>query len=189
MNIFALDIDPVKAAEYHCDRHVVKMILEYSQLLSTAHYMLDGAPLAKARVPLRPTHTHHPCAVWARHSDRNYQWLHQLLVAVHDQFQARYGHEHSYHQLHHIGRLAVLPFNITMGSLTPFPQCMPEQYKGFDHVKAYRAYYMGDKHAFATWRDPAPVPYWWKLPAVAAKTGRVSGTVPHAANKPKAARA
>ena len=26
----------------HCDKHVVKMILEYAQLLSTAHRVLDG---------------------------------------------------------------------------------------------------------------------------------------------------
>jgi hypothetical protein len=30
MNIFYLDKDPKKAAEYSCDKHVVKMILEIS---------------------------------------------------------------------------------------------------------------------------------------------------------------
>lgn len=42
MNIFALHRDPKIAAAYHCDRHVVKMIVEYAQLLSTAHRMIDG---------------------------------------------------------------------------------------------------------------------------------------------------
>lgn len=42
MNIFVLSTDPAEAAEYHCDQHVVKMILEYAQLLSTAHRLLDG---------------------------------------------------------------------------------------------------------------------------------------------------
>lgn len=42
INIFALDRNAHKAAEFHCDRHVVKMIVEYAQLLSTAHRMLDG---------------------------------------------------------------------------------------------------------------------------------------------------
>lgn len=36
MNIFYLDEDVDKCAEYHCDKHVVKQILEYSQLLSSA---------------------------------------------------------------------------------------------------------------------------------------------------------
>jgi len=42
MNIFRLDNDPRVAARMHCDKHVVKMILEYAQLLSTAHRLLDG---------------------------------------------------------------------------------------------------------------------------------------------------
>lgn len=42
MNIFFLDVNPYIAAEYHCDRHVIKMILEGCQLLSTAHRLLDG---------------------------------------------------------------------------------------------------------------------------------------------------
>lgn len=42
MNIFYLDENPVLAAEFHCDKHVVKMILESAQLLSTAHRVLDG---------------------------------------------------------------------------------------------------------------------------------------------------
>lgn len=44
MNIFALDRDPYTAASYHCDKHVVKMLVEYAQLLSTAHRQLDGTP-------------------------------------------------------------------------------------------------------------------------------------------------
>ena len=42
MNIFYLDKDPKRCAEMHCDKHVVKMSLEYAQLLSTAHRILDG---------------------------------------------------------------------------------------------------------------------------------------------------
>ena len=42
MNIFYLDTNPALCAEYHCDKHVVKMIIEYAQLLSTAHRIIDG---------------------------------------------------------------------------------------------------------------------------------------------------
>lgn len=42
MNIFVLHQNPYEAARQHCDKHVVKMILEYGQLLSTAHRLLDG---------------------------------------------------------------------------------------------------------------------------------------------------
>jgi len=42
MNIFVLSQDPREAARMHLDKHVVKMIIEYAQLLSTAHRLLDG---------------------------------------------------------------------------------------------------------------------------------------------------
>ena len=42
MNIFYLNKDPKICAEQHCDKHVVKMIVEYAQLLSTAHRVIDG---------------------------------------------------------------------------------------------------------------------------------------------------
>ena len=42
LNLFYLHNDPVISAEMHCDKHVVKMIIEYAQMLSTAHRILDG---------------------------------------------------------------------------------------------------------------------------------------------------
>ena len=42
MNVFFLDNCPIKSAKAQCDKHVVKMILETAQLLSTAHRVLDG---------------------------------------------------------------------------------------------------------------------------------------------------
>ena len=42
MNIFVLDTNPKICAQYHVDKHVVKMILELAQILSTAHRVLDG---------------------------------------------------------------------------------------------------------------------------------------------------
>ena len=42
MNIFVLDRNPVVAAQMQCDKHIVKMIVESGQMLSTAHRMLDA---------------------------------------------------------------------------------------------------------------------------------------------------
>ena len=42
MNIFYLSHDVDECARFHVDKHVVKMILESAQLLSTAHRVLDG---------------------------------------------------------------------------------------------------------------------------------------------------
>ena len=42
MNIFLLHENPTICAEMHCDKHVVKMVIEYAQLMSSAHIVLDG---------------------------------------------------------------------------------------------------------------------------------------------------
>ena len=43
MNIFHLHKDAEVCARYHCDKHVVKMILETGQMLSTAYQRHCGA--------------------------------------------------------------------------------------------------------------------------------------------------
>lgn len=45
MNIFYISECPRQAAEWMVDKHVVKMILESAQLLSTAHRVIDGQQL------------------------------------------------------------------------------------------------------------------------------------------------
>ena len=47
------------------------------------------------------------------------------------------------------------------GYVTTFAQAMPDQYKHKDAVKAYRAYYIGEKKRFAKWTNRTP-PKWWK---------------------------
>ena len=79
MNIFYLDEDPVLAAQMHCDKHVVKMILESAQLLSTAHLLIDGDELADERGLYKATHKNHPSSKWVRDSSENYEWLWNLF--------------------------------------------------------------------------------------------------------------
>ena len=42
MNIFYLHENPIQNAKWHIDKHIVKMPIEYAQLMSTAHRILDG---------------------------------------------------------------------------------------------------------------------------------------------------
>ena len=74
MNIFYLDPNPLKAAAYHNDKHVVKMILEYAQLLSTAHRVLDEIPKDEG-VFYKACYINHPCGVWTREVSGNYEFL------------------------------------------------------------------------------------------------------------------
>jgi len=156
MNIFYLSSCPVDAASFHCDKHVVKMILEYAQLLSTAHHVLDGDEAPEGIY--KKTHVNHPSAVWARQSSSNYAWLYDLFVECLDEYERRYIREHATSRLK--DTLLRLPKNIPLGGFTPPPQCMPDEYKCDDAVQAYRNYYNGDKASFAVWNYSA-TPTWY----------------------------
>jgi len=171
MNIFVLDTDPERAALYHNDRHVVKMILESAQLLSTAHHFLDGERTASHRVPgiLSATHVNHPCAIWARLSTENYAWLHTLMTALGEQYYRRYSRTHAYmrraqgYDSSFCKSLWRTPLNLPTGARTPFAQAMPIPYRRADPVEAYRLYYFNEKLHIATWKAPATEPQWFKV--------------------------
>ena len=141
MNIFYLSRDPHEAARLQCDRHVVKMILETAQLLSTAHVELDGRQVA-----YKATHKNHPSAVWVRSNPRHYRWTHQHLMALGREYERRYSKVHRTIREH--GKaLETLPVALDplfTGSEPPFvhpPQCMPDECKHSDTVVAYQTYY------------------------------------------------
>ena len=158
MNIFYLHSDPVTCAEWHCDKHVVKMILEYAQLLSTAHHEVDGTPSVNC---YKSTHRNHPSAIWARANRKNYRWLWRLLDATATEYTHRYGKVHATKLKGIVNSLEYCPYELREGSdMTPMPQCMPDEYKDQSSIQAYRNYYLGDKAYMAKWtkRD---APYWW----------------------------
>ena len=151
MNIFFLDSDPKKCAEQHCDKHVVKMILESAQLLSTAHHVLcesaDYDYLPKDIY--KPTHKNHPSAIWARTTDGNYNWLYVLWRELMSEYKYRYMKTHACERL--IKPLGWLPSNIERGPFTPPPKAMPDEYKVEDTIQSYKNYYNGAKASFAKW--------------------------------------
>ena len=87
MNIFVLDEDPKFCAIAHCDKHVVKMILETAQMICTAHHFIGGYDY---HIPYKSTHTNHPCNRWLRDSVENYKWLVQLITHLNDEYRYRY---------------------------------------------------------------------------------------------------
>ena len=159
MNIFFLDRYPHVAARYHCDKHVVKMIIETAQLLSTAHRVLDGDNYADSHGLYKRTHENHPCAMWARASMWNYRWLWSLLSGLCAEYTLRYGKTHATERM--LDSLRLQPHNIPVGYAVDPPQCMPDEYKHLSAVSAYRAFYSGDKRRFAAWNH-GPKPDWWE---------------------------
>lgn len=179
MNIFYLSNNAETCAQYHCDKHVVKMILESAQLLCTAHRVLDGTPylgssvsqrrhVALWKLPderenilYRACHTYHPCAVWVRENMDHYRWLYNLLYYLIYEYKYRYdGKKHKCEDL--LQPLLNAPYNIPIVDWQEPPQAMPEDSKVVgDSVQAYRNYYMNHKKRFATWKVRAQ-PEWYK---------------------------
>jgi len=146
MNIFVLDIEPKLAAQYHCNRHVVKMILETTQILSTSVYYYFKKPINDfcAETGLyRPTHINHPCSIWCRRSKENFLWLHQLGMHLIDEYFFRYDKIHAC--LPKLNQTKSYIHLFPNDSLTDFALAMPEKYKCGDAVKSYRNYYKHDK--------------------------------------------
>ena len=147
MNIFILDTNPKKCAEYHVDKHVVKMVLETSQILCGVHHMTNSQYI----IPYKLSHKNHPCCIWARECMENYNWLCELGIELCEEYTYRYGKRHKSQDI--IEWAMIHKPNIrSNGSLTPFALAMPDECKVGNSVESYRQYYMVAKRDFATWK-------------------------------------
>lgn len=161
MNIFYLHDNPVMCAMLMNDQHVSKMIIETKQLLSTAHWVLDGYCTA-----YKQTHTNHPSAVWVRESRANYEWLYQHLEALVNEFWYRYPDSTAQKTRLHLDVLRNPPRSLTGTSLTPIRLAMPDYLKAlYRGPEAYRMYYSIHKRVQSngrpfTWTR-RPVPDWF----------------------------
>lgn len=153
MNIFHLDDNPEQAAKYLCNKHIVKMILETAQILSTVVrlYNLED----KSSIELyKKTHANHPCVKWAFKSKSHFEWLCKHGLAMCDEYQIRYNKIHKSKAI--INEVATkiqseIPF-ISNNWENP-PLCMPEKYYNSNYIEAYREYYRKEKKNFAKWPE------------------------------------
>ena len=192
MNIFYLEKNPMRCAEMHNDKHCIKMILEYSQLLSTAHRFLDGIEVLEKRAvhgsfPVRwrnvkkwklsderdkilyaATHINHPSAIWVRQSISNYMWLSHLLEELSSEYTYRYG---KVHKCERDGLVKLFlnrtPDNIPLGEFTEPTPAMPDEVKVIgDSIASYRNYYIKNKQHLASWSgkvNSRPIPKWYEV--------------------------
>ena len=180
MNIFYLSKNWKRAAEMHCDKHCVKMLVEYAQLMSTAHRVIDGTeyyaktkndrkikrwlhPDPKLELELyKASHVNHPSNIWVRENEEHYTWLFRLFRMLSEEYTKRYskktliknfGGEFKVHKSwEKLGKiLEIAPKNIEDNGWTDPPQCMPDHCKDEDTVTAYRNYYIKEKSSFAKW--------------------------------------
>jgi hypothetical protein len=147
MNIFFLDKDVRKCAQYHCDKHVVKMILETAQLLCGAHHVTSED---NQHIPYKLSHKNHPCSIWVRESLFNYLLLCELGLELCTEYSYRYGKRHKSQEI--IEWCVTNKLNICDKGLTTPPKAMPDEYKVESVIESYRNYYRGSKSKFATWK-------------------------------------
>jgi hypothetical protein len=178
MNIFYLDPDPSTCAKMHLDKHVVKMIIEYAQLMSTAHRMLDGEQYIdktannrnikrwrmkdelSEKTLYKASHVNHPSNIWVRQSKENYRWLYRMWFYLLQEYTYRYGKRHACEKL--MGALYLDPVNIPKGIFTEPTPAMPDEYKvRNDSVTSYHNYYIHDKVRFAKWTK-RQMPSWFE---------------------------
>jgi len=183
MNLFVLSECPIEAAQQQCDKHVVKMILESAQMLSTVHRMLDGhaekRPSKSGKrmvwhylhpnnnmdnVLYKAVNYHHPCTVWTAESKDNYNWHYEHFIALGEEFEYRYNKQHlSITKLKDI--LVKPPTKIPDIGRTPFKLAMasnPECIALNDPVEAYRAFYQTKQARFKMSWSKRETPNWFK---------------------------
>ena len=145
MNIFVLSKDVREAAQWHVNRHVVKMPLETAQMLFTA-LSLNG----DSNVEYKPAFHKHPCTVWAAATRANFEWLCSLGIELCSEYTYRYEREHASEKV--IRNCYQKYYRVPAGAFTSFAQAMPIEYKGECAVSAYRMYYVKDKSHLAFWK-------------------------------------
>lgn len=152
MNIFILDTIPRVCAQWHVDRHVVKMPLESAQLLCNAITWHGGVSKYKT------VHKNHPCSVWVRQNHSNFMWLVKMGKALCAEYSYRYERIHACEEV--IDDCVSKSHYLPSGPLSDFAQAMPTEFKRSCPVEAYRAYYNGAKRKLAVW-SKRERPYWW----------------------------
>lgn len=169
MNIFAVQNDPVHAAQQLPDKLVVKMPTETAQMLAQWAFFTHQVNLPKVDrsfYKVTPHLTNHPCTQWLFESDHNVAWLVWHGLGMCEEFEYRYKpdkdlfHIHGAH--HAISKAhSLLDSRATPRNHTPFVLCMPPEYKSSDPIASYRLFMVCTKY-YAKWdKKPGRKPDWW----------------------------
>jgi hypothetical protein len=155
MNIFVLHDDPEVCARYHVDKHVVKMIVESAQMLSTVMRVRADIDFG-----YKACYINHPCTKWVGESFENWHWLLKLGIQLGREYTHRFGKRHATSDVllgvrDHMHRMMItLNDNcceLSSGGMTPFYPCVSERFKKYDPVTAYRLYYYFQKVRLHKW--------------------------------------
>jgi hypothetical protein len=176
MNLFFINVDPKKCAEEHCDKHVVKMVLEIVQMLYTAlHINGNSTGNGLPEFAYKISHVKHPTSIWIRSCFENWNYAITVAKCLSEEYTYRYNKIHSCQK--HIDWLLLNTPNFSKGvfkidqsfssnkefesmGMTPVPLAMPDECKLDGTIDSYRNYYIMKIQPFARWTS-RPIPRWY----------------------------
>lgn len=162
MNVFVCDYDPIVAAKSLADKHVVKMVVETTQLLSTACHLQN----ISFEGQYKATHKHHPCLIALLEQPAFLQWTIAHGVALCHEYTERYQREHKSEQIMaYAAKHLQTDHCIVMSDFDTFPRAVFDEFKTLPVVDAYRAhlrkkYNVLWKPGNARWKFPSVNPLW-----------------------------
>lgn len=166
MNIFALNRNPRVASKQHFQKHVIKMILESAQMLSTVFWLQDperAEILNNEGFIYKRVHTKHPCTIWANQCLENFSWLAELAMDLSKEHNLRFMPKNVHKSLK-IVEYAYYnppPTLSALGAMTPFALAMPDDCKIGNPIFSYRTYYTSPyKQHLVDWGKGSE-PLWW----------------------------
>ena len=157
MNIFFLDETPYKSAQYLCDKHVPKMLLESCQMLSTAIQNYTD----RIEELYKPSYPNHPMTKWVGFNRDCFRWALENADIINQEYSKRFKKIHKSSRIINIIYDNNYLNDIPDGFFKEPPQRMPDKYKDNDYITAYRNYYKGEKEYFAKWEKGRQQPEWW----------------------------
>ena len=157
MNIFILDNNPKISAQYHTDKHIVKMPTETAQMISFVYHDKEfwQEEIPGFMMGFSKTHYKHPCSIWIRESLSNFKYACELGMELFNEYQYRYqnpeGHKRAF-QIFSFGMEN--PPKIDDFGMTPFALAMDEKYIIHESaIDNYREYYRSGKTHLFSWRN------------------------------------
>lgn len=152
MNLFILDRQPTVAAQFNCDSHVRKIILETVEMLGYTYY---GHFKPWPWVTPKYRHFNHPMSKWVRENRHNFSWTLEHAYALCDEFNYRFDKHHKCREYLDWISLNIPIDHLSDEKITDWPRCFGDYKERMDltndAVYDYRNYYMIAKRHLAIW--------------------------------------
>jgi hypothetical protein len=152
MNIFVTSSCPIESAKFLDDKRVVKMALESTQMLCTA-LNVNGV-----KTPYKTGHLNHPCTIWARESQANWQWLWQHAMALCEKYTSIYGKQHACVAV--LQSIKGLEKALPNKTLSPFANCARSKEKGIDFTMETNVHLAYKLYLNERWNTDKREPKW-----------------------------